>query len=108
MQLQPWAISMLLARCKFAHCRQSCVCLSEGVWLLQMRIDHKNGSVHFSKLQLESDRLRDNIAVLARRLAHAITIIDPVPSADKEAAKKKVPNPARSRNVSTPELHARP
>ena len=26
--------------------------------LLQMRIDHKNGTVHFGKLQLESDRLR--------------------------------------------------
>ena len=62
------------------------------VWLLQMRIDHKNGSVHFGKLQLESDRLRDNIAVLARRLAKAITVIDPVPSADKEEAKKKVRN----------------
>lgn len=55
-----------------------------------MRIDHKNGTVHFGKLQLESDRLRDNIAVLARRLAKAITIIDPLPSADKEEAKKKV------------------
>ena len=72
--------------------RQSATCLSVSVWLLQMRIDHKNGTVHFGKLQLESDRLRDNIAVLARRLAHAITIIDPVPSTDKEEAKKKVPD----------------
>jgi len=57
---------------------------------LQMRIDHKNGTVHFGKLQLESDRLKDNIAVLARRLAKAITIIDAVPSAENEEAKKKV------------------
>jgi translation initiation factor 3 subunit A len=58
-----------------------------------MRIDHKNGTVHFGKLQLESDRLRDNISVLAQRLANALTIIDPLPSADKEEAKRKVLSP---------------
>ena len=64
-----------------------------------MRIDHKNGTVHFGKLQLESDRLRDNISVLACRLAKACSIINPVPSPDKEEAKKKVLNPLPSRSM---------
>ena len=55
-----------------------------------MRIDHKMGTIHFGKLQLESDRLRDNISMLARRLAKACSLISPAPSPDKEEAKKKV------------------
>ena len=68
---------------------------------LQMRIDHKNGTVHFGKLQLESERLRDNISVLAQRLAKALTIINPAPSADKEEAKKKVLSPTSPQATST-------
>ena len=64
---------------------------------LQMRIDHKNGTVHFGKLQLESDRLRDNIQVLAQRLAMALTIVNPAPSAGKAEAKKKVLSPTSPR-----------
>ena len=61
-----------------------------------MRIDHKNGSIHFGKPQLESDRLRGNISVLARRLAKACSLIAPVPAPDKEEAKKKVRCPLPS------------
>ena len=61
-----------------------------------MRIDHKNGTIHFGKLQLESDRLRGNISMLARRLAKACSLIDPVPAPDKEEAKKKVRRPLPS------------
>ena len=68
---------------------------------LQMRIDHKNGTVHFGKLQLESERLRDNISVLAQRLAKALTIVNPAPSADKEEAKKKVLSPTSPQATST-------
>ena len=61
-----------------------------------MRIDHKNGTIHFGKLQLESDRLRDNISVLARRLAKACSLISPTPSPDNEEAKEKVRSPLPS------------
>jgi hypothetical protein len=43
----------------------------------QVRIDHKNGTLHFGADQLEGDRLRDHIAVMAQRFARALTMIDP-------------------------------
>jgi translation initiation factor 3 subunit A len=55
-----------------------------------VRIDHKNGTVHFGGLRLESDRLRDHIATLARRMAKAVTMIDPAPAPDKRAFLAKV------------------
>ena len=60
----------------------------------QVRIDHKNGTVHFGGLSLESERLRDNISLLARRLAKAATMMDAAPPPDRAAAKAKVPPPA--------------
>lgn len=56
----------------------------------QVRIDHKNGTVHFGALALESDQLRDNMSTLARRLAKALQIINPTPASSKLEAKKKV------------------
>ncbi len=56
----------------------------------QVRIDHKNNTVHFGALELESDRLRDNISNLARRLAHALRTIHPVPTPSKADLKAKV------------------
>ncbi len=56
----------------------------------QVRIDHKNNTVHFGALELESERLRDNISVLARRLAHALHTIQPVPTPSKADLKAKV------------------
>ncbi|EIE20453.1 hypothetical protein COCSUDRAFT_30620 [Coccomyxa subellipsoidea C-169] len=56
---------------------------------LQVRIDHKVGTVHFGALQLESERLHDNISTLARRLAKALTIINPVPTPSMAEFKTK-------------------
>ena len=57
---------------------------------LQVRIDHKNGTVHFGGLSLESERLRDNISLLTRRLAKAATMMDAAPPPDRAAFKAKV------------------
>lgn len=57
---------------------------------VQVRIDHKNNTVHFGALELESERLRDNISNLARRLAHALHTIRPEPSPSKADLKAKV------------------
>ncbi|KAK9917232.1 hypothetical protein WJX75_002153 [Coccomyxa subellipsoidea] len=56
---------------------------------LQVRIDHKMGSVHFGALQLESERLHDIISTLARRLAKALSIINPEPTPSKAEFKTK-------------------
>ncbi|CAL8465076.1 g4611 [Coccomyxa elongata] len=56
---------------------------------LQVRIDHKNNTVHFGALELESERLRDNISNLARRLAHALHTIHPAPTPSKADLKAK-------------------
>ncbi len=58
--------------------------------VVQVRIDHKVGTVHFGALQLESERLHDNISTLARRLAKALTIINPVPTPSMAEFKTKV------------------
>ena len=42
-----------------------------------MRIDHKNGTLHFGADQLEGDRIRDHISVMAQRLSRALTMINP-------------------------------
>jgi hypothetical protein len=57
---------------------------------VQIRIDHKSGTVHFGGLDLESDRLRDNVSQLGFRLAKALTMLNPKPSTSKEEFKAKV------------------
>ena len=55
----------------------------------QVQIDHRNGTVHFGGQQLESERLRDHVSALARRLAKALQAVQPAPSPDKQARKAK-------------------
>lgn len=45
--------------------------------MLQVRIDHKNGTLRFGADQLEGDRIRDHIAAMAKRLTNALTLINP-------------------------------
>ncbi len=57
----------------------------------QVRVDHRNGTLHFGAQQLESDKIRNHISLLARRLSKAVTMIEPgaVPAAvaaQKDAA----------------------
>lgn len=58
---------------------------------LQVRVDHRNGTLHFGAQQLESDKIRNHLSLLARRLSKAVTMIEPaaVPAAvvaQKDAA----------------------
>ncbi len=55
---------------------------------LQVRIDHRNGTVHFGGQQLESDRIRDHISALARRLTKALHMVEP--DVSKEAGAKRL------------------
>ena len=55
----------------------------------QVQIDHRNGTVHFGGQQLESERLRDHVAQLARRLARALQAVAPARTPDKQARKAK-------------------
>lgn len=50
---------------------------------LSMRIDHRNGTLHFGGQQLESDRVRGHLALLAKRLAKASRMIDPRPASGR-------------------------
>jgi hypothetical protein len=43
----------------------------------QVRIDHRNGTLHFGSQQLESDKVRNHLALLAKRLAKAGSMMDP-------------------------------
>jgi hypothetical protein len=69
---------------------------TKGGMCAQVRIDHKMGSVHFGALQLESERLHDIISTLARRLAKALSIINPEPTPSKAEFKTKVIRPLYS------------
>lgn len=57
---------------------------------MQVRIDHRFGTVHFGGQQLESDRVRDHISALARRLTKALGMIQPEVPKDQEAKRLKV------------------
>ncbi|GLI66197.1 hypothetical protein VaNZ11_009962 [Volvox africanus] len=58
---------------------------------LQMRVDHRNGTLHFGTQQVESDRIRGHVASVAKRLAKAMAMIhllpQPLPAA--EAARRE-------------------
>lgn len=67
------------------------MCVSLPPFHPQVRVDHRNGTLHFGAQQLESDKIRNHISLLARRLSKAVTMIEPgaVPAtvaAQKEAA----------------------
>ena len=57
---------------------------------MQVSIDHRNGTVHFGGQQLESDRIRDHISALARRLTKALHMVQPDASKDVETRRIKV------------------
>jgi len=44
---------------------------------LALRIDHRNGTLHFGGQQLEGERVRGHLKTLAQRLAKACGMIDP-------------------------------
>lgn len=54
----------------------------------QVRLDHRYGTVHFGGQHLESDRVRDHISALARRLTKALGMIQP--EAPKEAENRRL------------------
>jgi len=58
---------------------------------VQARVDHKNGTVHFGGLELESDQLRDHISSLAQRLTKAVAVIYPSKDPQGEAQRLQVP-----------------
>ena len=57
---------------------------------MQARIDHKNGTVHFGGLDVESDQLRDHISSLTSRLTKAVALIHKAQDPEKEARRLKV------------------
>eukprot|EP00798_Chlamydomonas_sp_ICE-L_P024015 gene24015-9590_t len=44
---------------------------------LQVRVDHRNGTLHFGSQQLESERIRGHLAILAMRLGKTIGMVSP-------------------------------
>ena len=44
---------------------------------LQIRIDHRSGTVNFGKLQLESDKIRDHIALFSQSLSKSVGLMFP-------------------------------
>ncbi|GLC73813.1 hypothetical protein PLESTF_001423800 [Pleodorina starrii] len=46
---------------------------------LQMRVDYRNGTLHFGAQHVESDKVRGHLASVAKRLAKAMTMINPPP-----------------------------
>ena len=52
---------------------------------LQIRIDHRNGTLHFGSQQLESEKIRSHLSLLASHLSKAVNMIDPSVSAEKAA-----------------------
>lgn len=71
------------------HCKEYFVA-SKACHCVQVSIDHRNGTVHFGGQQLESDRIRDHISALARRLTKALHMVQPDPSKDVENRRLKV------------------
>ena len=57
---------------------------------VQVRLDHRYGTVHFGGQQLESDRVRDHISALGRRLTKALGMIQPEVPKETEARRLKV------------------
>lgn len=47
--------------------------------VLQVRVDHLNGTLHFGSQLLESEKVRSHLSVLAKRLAKAVSMVEPSP-----------------------------
>ncbi|KAG1677861.1 hypothetical protein FOA52_008625 [Chlamydomonas sp. UWO 241] len=54
---------------------------------LQVRIDHRHGTLHFGSQQLESDKVRSHLSSLAKHLSNAVGMIDP-PAPDAKEARR--------------------
>lgn len=58
--------------------------------LLQVRVDHRNGTLHFGGQQLESEKVRTHLSALAGRLSKAVVMIDgPAAPGEEEARSAK-------------------
>ncbi len=55
-----------------------------------MRIDHRNGTLHFGSQQLETDKVRGHLTTLAKRLTKAVTMMGVPASAEKEARRAQL------------------
>lgn len=44
-----------------------------------MRVDHRNGTLHFGAQHVESDKVRGHLAAVAKRLAKAVAMMSPAP-----------------------------
>ncbi len=53
-------------------------------------MDHKNGTVHFGGQQLESERVREHIANMAKRLTKVVSWVTAAPDTEKLGRKQKV------------------
>lgn len=53
-------------------------------------MDHRNGTVQFGAMSLESDRLKGHLGLLSSRLATALRLADPTPPADLESKRLQV------------------
>lgn len=51
-------------------------------------MDHRNGTLHFGGLQLESDRMRSQLSLLAKRLSKAAGLMGCGPPASVEAGRE--------------------
>ncbi|GBG79223.1 hypothetical protein CBR_g29275 [Chara braunii] len=57
---------------------------------VQVRVDHLKGTVQFGSQDLESDKIKNHLTILAKRLNKALGLIHPTgPSPDYVAAKKR-------------------
>lgn len=54
---------------------------------LQVRIDHRNGTLHFGSQQVESDHVRNHLSALTHRLSKAVHMMRPVDSAEHAEAR---------------------
>jgi translation initiation factor 3 subunit A len=66
----------------FDEDRHTCACK-------QVKIDYQNACVFFGSQQLESERIRNHLAALARRLTHATHLVDGDTGAAAAAAAAK-------------------
>ena len=55
--------------------------------LPQVRVDHRNGTLHFGGQQLESEKVRVHLSSLAGRLSKAVVMIDAPVAPDEDAAR---------------------
>lgn len=65
--------------CLTTSCLPCCIKTALPVSLsrnMQMRVDHRNGTLHFGSQQLESDKVRSHLSLLAKRMAKAAAMTD--------------------------------